>query len=113
MGFARATARAFEIMPIHQFGALGDIHGDFGAARSIVACHPDVPFWLSVGDIADEHGRYESLGARVYWIHGNNDNFDAIASGDLPPDLHHIENGTHIALTPASHQLSAVVTIVG
>jgi Icc-related predicted phosphoesterase len=46
-----------------------------------------------VGDIADEHGRYESLGARVYWIHGNNDNFDAIAAGDLPPDLHHIPNG--------------------
>jgi hypothetical protein len=34
----------------------------------------------------------------VYWIHGNNDNFDAIASGDLPADLHHIENGTEIAI---------------
>jgi Icc-related predicted phosphoesterase len=53
-----------------------------------------VSFWLSVGDIADEHGRYEALGAPVYWIHGNNDNFDAIAAGNLPPDLHHIENGT-------------------
>ena len=53
-----------------------------------------MPFWLCVGDIADDAGRYESLGARVYLIHGNNDNFDAIASGDLPADLHHIDNGS-------------------
>ena len=79
-------------------GALGDIHGAFDAARQIIATHPDVPFWLCVGDIADEMGRYESLGAPVYWIHGNNDNFDAIASGDLPEDLHHIDNGTMITI---------------
>jgi hypothetical protein len=30
-------------------------------------------------------GRYEPLGARVYWIHGNNDNFDA--SITLPTGL--------------------------
>jgi uncharacterized protein len=59
-----------------------------------VARHPEIPFWLCVGDIADEHGRYESLGARLYWIHGNNDNFNAIAAGDLPADFHHISNGT-------------------
>jgi Icc-related predicted phosphoesterase len=59
-----------------------------------VARHPEVPFWLCVGDIADDHGRYEPLGARVYWIHGNNDNFDVIAAGDLPEDFHHIANGT-------------------
>jgi len=74
-------------------GALGDIHGAFDAARRIIANHPDIPFWLCVGDIADDAGRYEPLGARIYWIHGNNDNFDAIASGDLPDDLHHIDNG--------------------
>jgi Icc-related predicted phosphoesterase len=50
-----------------------------------------------VGDIADEHGRYESIGAPVYWIHGNNDSFDAIAAGDLPPDLHYIPNATIVA----------------
>lgn len=86
-------------------GALGDIHGAFDAARRIVAAHPDVPYWLCVGDIADAQGRYESLGTRVYWIHGNNDNFDAIAAGDLPPDLRHIANGTVVDLpdpgTPA------------
>jgi uncharacterized protein len=63
-----------------------------------VARHPEVPFWLCVGDIADEHGRYESLGAPVHWIHGNNDNFDAIAAGDLPDGLYHIENGTQYSL---------------
>ena len=77
-------------------GALGDIHGAFDAARAIIKRHRDVPFWLCVGDIADDQGRYESIGAPVYWIHGNNDNFDAIASGDLPDGLHHIANGTTI-----------------
>jgi Icc-related predicted phosphoesterase len=61
-----------------------------------VGRHPEVPFWLCVGDIATDAGRYASLAAPVYWIHGNNDNFDAIASGDLPADLHHIPNGTLI-----------------
>jgi len=75
------------------FGALGDIHGDFGSARSIVARHPDVPFWVCVGDIASDQGVYESLGARVYWIHGNNDNFDAIAAGATPRDFTYIPNG--------------------
>ena len=32
----------------------------------------------------------------MYWIHGNNDNFDAIAAGELPPDLHYIPNGTAV-----------------
>ena len=86
------------------FGALGDIHGDFDAARRVIARHPEVPFWLCVGDIATDPstelgagGRYESLGACVYWIHGNNDNFDAIAAGDLPAGLHHIDNGTCVS----------------
>jgi Icc-related predicted phosphoesterase len=63
-----------------------------------------VPFWLCVGDIADDEGRYEPLGGPIYWIHGNNDNFDAIAAGALPADLHHIPNagtvsvdGIHVA----------------
>jgi hypothetical protein len=64
-----------------------------------------VPFWLCVGDIASDPatslGAYESLGAPVYWIHGNNDAFDRIASGDLPGDLHHIDNGTAIEISIA------------
>jgi Icc-related predicted phosphoesterase len=76
------------------FGALGDIHGDFDSARRIVRQHPEVPFWLCVGDVADGAGRYEPLGAPVYWIKGNNENFDLIASGRSPDGLHHIPNGT-------------------
>jgi predicted phosphodiesterase len=78
------------------FGALGDIHGAFDAARRIVAHHPDVPFWLCVGDVATDAGVYESIGAPVYWIHGNNDNFDAIAAGALPEDFAYIANGTFL-----------------
>ena len=77
-------------------GALGDIHGAFDAARDIIARHPEISIWLCVGDVADQEGRYEPLGARVYWIHGNNDNFDAIAAGALPQDLQHIPNATAI-----------------
>jgi Icc-related predicted phosphoesterase len=73
---------------------LGDVHGEFAAAREVIARHLEVPFWLCVGDIATGEGRYEPLGAPVYWIHGNNDNFDAIAGGDLPEDLRYIPNGT-------------------
>jgi Icc-related predicted phosphoesterase len=72
-----------------------------------------VPFWLCVGDIADEHGRYEALGAPVYWIHGNNDNFDAIASRDLPSDLHHIDNGTAIDLAAGGVSSPGALRIAG
>ena len=77
-------------------GALGDIHGAFDAARAVIARHPEIDIWLCVGDIADDQGRYEPLGARICWIHGNNDSFDAIAAGDLPEGLEHIGNGTAI-----------------
>jgi Icc-related predicted phosphoesterase len=92
------------------FGALGDIHGAFDAARAIVARHPEIPFWLCVGDIADDRGGYESIGARVYWIHGNNDNFDAIEAGDLPLDLFHIDNGS---LVEICHLGEPVVQVAG
>jgi hypothetical protein len=64
--------------------------------RAIVGRHPGIPFWLCVGDLASDAGLYESVGAPLHWIHGNKDNFDAITSGDLPPDLHHIPNGSAI-----------------
>jgi uncharacterized protein len=74
------------------FGVLGDIHGDFDSARRIMERHRDTPLWLCVGDVADEHGRYEALPAPLYWIKGNNENFDAIAAGDLPEALHFVAN---------------------
>jgi uncharacterized protein len=75
-------------------GALGDIHGDFAAVRRIMRQHADVQCWLCVGDVADGAGRYEPFDAPLYWIKGNNENFDRIASGDLPAGLHLIPNGT-------------------
>jgi Icc-related predicted phosphoesterase len=80
------------------FGALGDIHGDFESARRIMQRHADVPFWLCVGDIADANGRYERLPAPVYWIQGNNEDFDTIAAGNLPDGLVFIANGQAITV---------------
>ena len=80
------------------FGALGDIHGDVASARRIMERHREVPFWLCVGDVADDEGRYEPFSAPLHWIKGNNENFDAIASGDLPSGLHYVPNGTMITL---------------
>jgi Icc-related predicted phosphoesterase len=74
------------------FGALGDIHGDFDSVRRIQRKHSDIPFWLCVGDVADAEGRYEPFDAPVYWIKGNNENFDRIASGQLPANLHYVPN---------------------
>jgi Icc-related predicted phosphoesterase len=61
-----------------------------------MARHPDVAHWVSVGDLADEEGRYTAVDATLYWIKGNNENFDAIASGDLPPSLHYLANAVPI-----------------
>lgn len=80
------------------FGALGDIHGDFESATRIIARHPDVSFWLCVGDVADDAGRYQPLGSRVYWIKGNNENFDAIAARDLPEPLPFLDNGEMVTI---------------
>jgi Icc-related predicted phosphoesterase len=79
---------------VTQIGALGDIHGDFASVRRIMRQHPDVRAWLCVGDVADADGRYEAFDAPLFWIKGNNENFDRIASGDLPATLHYIPNGT-------------------
>jgi Icc-related predicted phosphoesterase len=76
------------------FGALGDIHGDFATVRHIMRRHHDVPFWLCVGDVADATGGYEPLEAPLYWIKGNNENFDRIAAADFPEGLHYLPNGS-------------------
>ena len=81
------------MQPVTVFGALGDVHGDFASVRQIMARHPDVPFWICVGDLAADDGRYEPVDAPLYWIKGNNENFDAIAAADLPPSLHFLANG--------------------
>jgi len=80
------------------FGALGDVHGDFGSVHRIMRRHPDIPFWVSVGDIADDEGRYEPVDAPLYWIKGNNENFDAIAEGRLPANLHYLPNAALVTV---------------
>jgi predicted phosphodiesterase len=55
-------------------GALGDVHGDFASVRAIMARHPDVEWWVTVGDLADGRGAYEAPPVLLHWIKGNNDN---------------------------------------
>ena len=81
-----------------QFGVLGDVHGDFEAVRRIQAAHPGVRLWLCVGDLADDKGRYEPLASPVYWIKGNNEDFDRIAAGSFPENVLHIPNAVPVTL---------------
>jgi hypothetical protein len=80
-----------------QIGALGDIHGAFDAVQDIMARHADVPMWVQVGDVASNDGEYFTPRAPLYWIKGNNEDFDVVAdavSGRSPaPTLHYLANG--------------------
>lgn len=60
--------------------------------------HPDVPWWLCVGDVASDRGHYEPLPAPLHWIKGNNEHFDTIASGGLPAGHHYLANGRSVLL---------------
>jgi Icc-related predicted phosphoesterase len=73
-------------------GALADIHGNFEAMARAIERHPEVPFWLCVGDVASRTGAYPEPQKPLYWIKGNNENFEAIAAGTLPPSLHYVPN---------------------
>lgn len=78
-------------------GALGDIHGEFDIVHDIMMRHPDVPLWVQVGDIASNDGEYFQPLRPLYWIKGNNEDFDVIAAamnGHPPfPGLHYLPNG--------------------
>jgi uncharacterized protein len=78
-------------------GALGDIHGAFDIAQTIMTRHGDVPLWVCVGDVASNDGEYFEPVAPMYWIKGNNEDFDVIAAaiaGRPPaPTLHYLPNG--------------------
>lgn len=78
-------------------GALGDIHGAFDAVDEVMRRHPDVPFWLSVGDVAANDGSYFTPIAPLYFIKGNNEDFDVLAAamaGTPPaPTLLFVPNG--------------------
>jgi uncharacterized protein len=78
-------------------GALGDIHGEFDTVRLIMQRHADVTLWVSVGDVASNDGEYFEPDAPLYFIKGNNEDFDVLADaiGGRPPapTLHYLCNG--------------------
>jgi Icc-related predicted phosphoesterase len=90
-------------VPSH-FGVIGDIHGNFAALDRILSRHPEIPFWLCVGDLASQSGAYPAPPARLYWIKGNNEGFDRIAAfqagADVIPNLHYIPNGAVVTVGP-------------
>jgi uncharacterized protein len=84
------------------FGVIGDVHGNFTALTRIMNRHPEVPFWLCVGDLASASGAYPSPSAPLYWIKGNNESFDRIEAfidgTGAVPHLHYIPNGMTVYL---------------
>lgn len=56
--------------------------------------HEDIPFWLCVGDVADDQGRYEPLPVPLHFVKGNNEGFDALAEGRLPANVNYLPNAT-------------------
>jgi len=80
-----------------QIGALGDIHGEFDTVHELMQRHADVPLWISVGDVASNDGGYFAPIAPLYWIKGNNEDFDVIAAAiaGRPPakNLCYLANG--------------------
>jgi Icc-related predicted phosphoesterase len=85
-------------------GAVADIHGNFDALRRAMERHPDVPFWICVGDLASRTGAYPEPPAPLFWIKGNNEDFDRIAGwvagAPQPRHLHYIRNGTAATVGP-------------
>jgi Icc-related predicted phosphoesterase len=85
-------------------GAVADIHGNFDALTRAIARHPEVPLWLCVGDLASRNGTYPATMAPLYWIKGNNEDFNRIAEWEAgaaaPPQLHYIRNGTAVQAGP-------------
>ena len=83
------------------FGAVGDLHGDFEALDRAMARHPDAAFWVCPGDVAGEQGEYPRPRAPLYWIKGNNEDFDFVEAqppgGGTLPNLHYIPNGARVS----------------
>ena len=85
-------------------GAAADIHGNFDALARAMERHPEVPFWICVGDVASRTGAYPEPPKPLYWIKGNNEDFDRIAAWEAgepqPANLHLIRNGTAAQVGP-------------
>lgn len=87
-----------------QIGALGDIHGAFETVHTIMARHSEVPLWVCVGDVASNDGEYFAPTAPLYFIKGNNEEFDVLAeaAAGRPPaeHLHYLPNGGPYTVGP-------------
>jgi Icc-related predicted phosphoesterase len=83
-------------------GAVADIHGNFDALHAAMERHPEVPFWICVGDLASRTGAYPDVPRPLYWIKGNNEDFNRIAQWEAgaaqPGNLHYLRNGTAAAV---------------
>ena len=79
-------------------GAVADIHGNFEALTLAMDRHPDVPLWICVGDVASRTGAYPTPPRPLFWIKGNNEDFERIAAWEAgegqPDNLRYIRNGT-------------------
>jgi Icc-related predicted phosphoesterase len=79
-------------------GAVADIHGNFDALTQAMERHPDVPLWICVGDLASRTGEYPTPPRPLFWIKGNNEDFQRIAAWEAgepqPHNLRYIRNGT-------------------
>jgi Calcineurin-like phosphoesterase superfamily domain len=80
-----------------QIGALGDIHGEFDTVQAIMERHSEIQVWVCVGDVASNDGEYFAPVAPLYFIKGNNEDFDVLAAavdGHSPArNLHYLRNG--------------------
>ena len=87
-----------------QIGALGDVHGAFDTVQDIMMRHPEVPLWVQVGDVANNEGEYFCPIRPLYWIKGNNEDFDIIAEAmagrPLAGTLHYLPNGGPFKVGP-------------
>jgi len=85
-------------------GAVADIHGNFEALTRAMERHPDVPLWICVGDVASRTGAYPTPPRPLFWIKGNNEDFERIAAWEAgepqPHNLHYIRNGTAADVGP-------------
>ena len=85
-------------------GAVADIHGNFDALTRAMERHPEVPLWICVGDLASRTGAYPTPPRPLYWIKGNNEDFERIAAWEAgepqPTNLHYIRNGTATDVGP-------------
>src|SRR5262249_50745279 len=72
--------------------------------NEIMRRHEEVPLWVSVGDVASDAGEYFTPARPLYWIKGNNEDFDVIAAAmaghPAAPGLHYLPNGGPYAVGP-------------